>query len=224
MRLSVVLAAFHVTVAFKSSAAPKSVRFLAVNPRSTRDAVSRDVFRAVLLLAPVTGFTAAAKAGFFESSEQSLVNGIAKYQAPVAELLDQLRPTELPNSIGVYSKQQLLRGGPEDSAVVLNYLETYIKPCQIKMADAAPQLKLDEESQKRLELLPALMKGHILELQQAINEQKAESQAREVEEVQETLAEFLLLASKKYEVTPYKPSRPLSDKVGALCISVYNFR
>lgn len=80
------------------------------------------------------------------------------------------------------------------------------------MQEAAVKLKLEGDAKSRIEVLPSLMKGHILELQQAITEQKAESQAREVEEVQETLAEFLVLASQKYEVQPYIPVRPLSDK------------
>jgi hypothetical protein len=90
-------------------------------------------------------------------------------------------------------------------------METIIKPCQQKMSNLAPSLRLGEEAQTRLELLPQLMKGHIIELTQAIKEMKAESQAREVEEVQETLAEFLKLASTKYNVAPYRPTRPLSD-------------
>lgn len=80
------------------------------------------------------------------------------------------------------------------------------------MEKLAPVLKLkDEEAQKRVEILPQLMKGHILELNQAIQEMKATSQAKEVEEVQETLAEFLKLASLSYEVKPYTPIRPLTD-------------
>jgi len=80
------------------------------------------------------------------------------------------------------------------------------------MEKLAPQLKLtDEEAQKRVEILPQLMKGHILELNQAIQEMKASSQSKEVEEVQETLAEFLKLASNQYEVKPYTPVRPLTD-------------
>lgn len=218
MLLSLLALLVH-TSALRLPSTHSPSRLSAVNPASSRQLESRRIVHAAALLLPITSFAVAARAGFFESTEQSLVNSISKYQAPVAELLDQLRPTELPNSIGVYTKQQLLRGGPEDSAVVLNYLETYIKPCQKRMAEAAPKLMLEGESQNRLELLPALMKGHILELQQAIDEQKADSQAREVEEVQETLAEYLLLASKKYEVTPYKPARPLSDKVRILFIA-----
>jgi hypothetical protein len=80
------------------------------------------------------------------------------------------------------------------------------------MAEASSKLKVAEQSQSRLELLPALMQGHLLELEQAIREQKAESQAKEVAEIQETLAEFLLLCSAKYEVTPYVPTRALTDK------------
>lgn len=83
------------------------------------------------------------------------------------------------------------------------------------MQDVSTQLKLSNEaSQTRLLVLPLLMKGHIAELSQAITEQKASSQEREVEEVQETLAEFLKLASTipSVTVTPYVPPRPLTEK------------
>jgi hypothetical protein len=35
---------------------------------------------------------------------------------------------------------------------------------------------------------------------------------KEVAEVQETLAEFLMLASSKYDVKPFMPPRPMTDK------------
>ena len=80
------------------------------------------------------------------------------------------------------------------------------------MEEVAKNLKLPQESdQTRVEILPALMKGHMLELQQAIKEQKFDEMAKEVEEVQETLAEFLKLASTAYSVTPFVATRPLSD-------------
>ena len=72
------------------------------------------------------------------------------------------------------------------------------------------QLPTSEE-QKNIEVLPLLMKGHIAELTQAIQIQKADFQAKEVQEVQETLADFLKLVSVKYTVQPYIPIRPLSD-------------
>jgi hypothetical protein len=106
----------------------------------------------------------------------------------------------------------VLKDTKEDSEVVLNYLETYIKPLQVKMEKIAGKLQLSsEEDQKRAQTLPLLMKGHILELSQAIKEQKSAFEAREVEEVQETMAEFLKLSSSKYKVDPYTPTRPLSD-------------
>jgi len=61
-------------------------------------------------------------------------------------------------------------------------------------------------------VLPSLMKGHILELTDAIKKQKAEPMRKEVEEVRETLAEFLKLSASKYEVEPYRPARQISDK------------
>jgi len=155
-----------------------------------------------------------ARAGlpFFASEEQGMVDSIAAYQKPVFELLDQLRPSNVPSPIGVYAMTQVLKGGKEDSNVVLGYLSSYISPLQKKMSEAAGKLKLPSSTdQERLAILPSLMKGHILELEQAINEMKAESQAKEVEEVQETLAEFLKIASTNYEVKPFVPTRPLSD-------------
>jgi len=153
-----------------------------------------------------------AHAGLFTSYEQDVISEISSYQRPVAELYDQLKPSYVPNAIGVYSNTQVLKGGKDDSDVVLLYLEGYIKPCQIKMEKIAKLLQLPTlEEQKKVEILPLLMKGHIAELTQAINVQKADFQAREVQEVQETLADFLKLASTKYTVQPYIPIRPLSD-------------
>jgi hypothetical protein len=154
-----------------------------------------------------------ANAGFFKSSEQTAVDDIASYRKYVKDLLDQLKPTDIPNAIGVYSKQQLLKSNKEDSDVVLNYMEYYIKPLQQKMLEWAPKLKLDEkEKQERLEVLPLLMKGHIAELAEAIRKTNADDEAREVEEVQETLDEFLQLAALKYQVEQFSASKPLSDK------------
>lgn len=156
-------------------------------------------------------FAGEARAGFFTSAEQDQVTELNKLQKPIAELLDQLRPADIPNAIGVYSKTQVLRGGKEDSDVVRNYLSVYITPCQQKLQEVAAKLKLEGEAQTKVESLPLLMKGHMLELAQAIDSGKADAQAREVEEVQETLADFLKLASSKYSVEPYTPPRPLTD-------------
>lgn len=81
------------------------------------------------------------------------------------------------------------------------------------MLEAANKLKLaNAADQTRIELLPLLMMGHILELNQAIKDMKADSQAREVEEVTETLAEYLKLASSKYSVNVYVAPRALTEK------------
>jgi len=115
--------------------------------------------------------------------------------------------------LGQYSVKQLLKDTKEDSDVVQNYLQNKIVPMQVKMKSLSSKLKLGSaDDQKRLETLPLLMKGHMAELKQAINTISSKQEAQEVEEVQETLAEFLKLASTKYEVTPYIPIRPLSDK------------
>ena len=153
-----------------------------------------------------------AKAGFFTSNVQDQINEIATYRKPITELLDQLSPSLIPNSIGVYGNTQILKGGKADSDVVLNYVETYIVPCQAKMTEVAPMMKLQPELQSKVEILPLLMKGHILELRQAIAEEKADFQAKEVGEVQETLEDFLKLASSKYAVTSYNtPSKQMTD-------------
>jgi len=153
-----------------------------------------------------------ANAGLFTSYEQDVINEISSYQRPVAELYDQLKPSYVPNAIGVYANTQVLKGGKDDSDVVLLYLEGYIKPCQIKMEKISKLIQLSTlEEQKKIEILPLLMKGHIAELSQAIQIQKADFQAKEVQEVQETLADFLKLVSVKYTVQPYIPIRPLSD-------------
>jgi hypothetical protein len=155
--------------------------------------------------------TSEANAGFFTSDEQDKISAIQQYQRPVAELLDQLKPTNTPDALGVYATRQILKGGKEDSDVVLNYLETYIQPLQKDMETVAGKLKLEGDEQTKVEILPTLMKGHMVELRQAVVLQKADFQAKEVQEVQETLADFLKLAAVKYEVQPFVPSRPLTD-------------
>ena len=161
----------------------------------------------------VFALSRSANAGFFQSDEQDAIDNLSSYQKPVFELLDQLRPSLVPNAVGVYIQTQVLKGGKEDSDVVLNYLENYIKPCQKKMSEVASKLKLaNPADQTRIELLPLLMKGHILELGQAITTMKSEDQAKEVAEVSETLAEYLVLSSSKYKVERFVPPRMLSDK------------
>jgi hypothetical protein len=182
------------------------------NTDESRPVLQKQIMRFCASLFVYVSFSASVQAGWFSSPQQDLVDQVASYQKPVAELLDQLRPTEIPNAIGVYSKSQLLKGGQEDSVVVANYLDYYFKSMQQKMAEVAPQLSLPAEQQTKAETLPLLMKGHLLELQQAVSSQKVEDQAKEVEEVQETLADFLKLSNMKYTVTPYTPTRPLSDK------------
>mmetsp|Transcript_35589 Transcript_35589/g.36293 ORF Transcript_35589/g.36293 Transcript_35589/m.36293 type:complete len:254 (+) Transcript_35589:171-932(+) len=153
-----------------------------------------------------------ANAGLFQSAEQDAVDEIAKLRLPVRDLLLQLSPQMLPNAVGVFSETQVLKGSKEDSNVVASYSETYIKPLQQKMKKLATVIKLDDaKSQERLEILPGLMIGHIYELAQAITDQKVTDQKREVEEVVETLNEYLSLVSSKYKVDPLASVRPLSD-------------
>ena len=153
---------------------------------------------------------------FLPSSEQTVVDEIASSQLPIYQLQEQLRPSMIPNAIGVMTETQVLRDDPESSAVVLNYMETYIKPLAKKMEALAPTLSgilETKEDQERVLLLPQLMRGHIVELTEAIKQRKSGEEKKEVDEVQETLAEFLKFSSKaKFEFEPLTPPRPLTDK------------
>ena len=80
------------------------------------------------------------------------------------------------------------------------------------MESLAPKLKLaTSEAQDKAKTLSLLMKGHIAELNQAIVAMKASDQQKEVDEVFETLADYLKLVSTAYEVKPFIPTRPLTD-------------
>lgn len=164
-------------------------------------------------LVPLTSFPSPAVSGFFSSKEQDAVDSVASFQKPVATLLSQLRPIEQPNAIGVYQTQQTLRGSKEDNDVVATYLGVYIRPLQEKLAQAVQVVAVDSSKQERFRTLPLLMKGHILELEDAIRSKKADAQAREVEEVQETLDEFLKLAATvpSINVQFYQIPKPASD-------------
>ena len=207
-----VVSALRVTIKMSASSSQQ--------PRTSRDRMSNNNMNNVKRIASLfpllalTTYPKKASAGLFTSEEQDLINEISTYQKPVSDLLRQLTPTDSPNAIGQYAKQQILKGGKEDSDVVQNYLNVYIIPLQAKLLAAAPKLKVaDATKQERLQTLPLLMKGHILELTQAIASQKATDQAREVEEVQETLTEFLtfLQTNDKYIVQIFSPTKPLSD-------------
>eukprot|EP01031_Cornospumella_fuschlensis_P023229 gene23229-28215_t len=157
------------------------------------------------------------EASWFPSSEQKEVNEINAYEKPVTELYEELTPRMQPNSIGIFMKMQTLKGGKDDSDVVQVYMDNYLKPMQKKMALNSQHVKLaKEDDQKRLELLPQLMQGHLLELQQAIQSQNAVDQRKEVEEVLETLTEYLgLVKLGGYEVQEYvQPGAGLSGGMG----------
>jgi hypothetical protein len=82
------------------------------SPISTRDASRKEV--AILLNAmkvlPVALLMnpRQAQAGFFQSAEQDGVDALAQFQKPIAELLDQLRPSVVPNAVGVYIPTQVI--------------------------------------------------------------------------------------------------------------------
>lgn len=187
-------------------------------PQSSRDVSRRDfatLSRTLIGLgALATSVPNSARAfDLFPSAEQQGVDAVSAFQKPVFELLNMLRPSNVPNALGVYSMQQQLKGGKDDSDVVLLYNINYIIPLQKKMDEVASKLKLgDQAAQERIELLPKLMLGHSLELKEAIKSMKADEQLKEVKEVEETLIEFLNLASQKYRVRPYVDVGQVSDK------------
>ena len=80
---------------------------------------------------------------FFPSDAQKGIDSVAAFQKPVYELLNMLKPSMVPNAVGVYSMQQQLKGGKDDSDVVLLYNINYIIPLQKKMDEVAGKLKLD---------------------------------------------------------------------------------
>lgn len=208
--LTVLLISIAVNSAFMRSSAVtrskimmmKSTDQMPTSNFESSNKLTRKISTAAAILFPLLSFSNSAKAGLFLSDEQESVNSLAMFQKPVYDLLEQLRP----------GKNQILKGGVEDSNVVQQNVNIYIIPLQAKMAEVAAKLKLQATAdQTRVELLPLLMKGHILELTQAIKETKAESQFKEVEEVQETLTEYLKLASSKYIVAAFVPPRPFTD-------------
>jgi len=182
------------------------------NPKSNADAMKIRALNTMKVLPGLALLPLASKAGLFTTEEQDRIDELCGYQRPINDLVDQLKPTMVPNAVGVYSVTTQLKGGKEDSDAVRVYMEVYIKPMQKKMEELAPKIKLDDATaQDRLGILPALMKGHILELTQAIDSFSGPDQLKEAEEVQETLAEFLKLSAVKYSVKPFIPSRPLTD-------------
>lgn len=56
-------------------------------------------------------------------------------------------------------KAGALKGGPEDSVVVLRVLEVYLEPMQEEMLKVAPLMQLaGREARERVKLLPLIMK------------------------------------------------------------------
>ena len=140
----------------------------------------------------------------FPSKEQVSINNIADYRKIVDELVFMLTPNQQANAVGTYASVQLLKDSKEDCDVVATYLNTKFKPLQIKMKDIASKLNLPDEKQTRIELLPNLMLGHTLELSQAIKSKSSKEELKEVLEIKQTLEEFLVLASTKYNVNDLK--------------------
>ena len=153
---------------------------------------------------------------FLPSQEQSGVDQLVRYQRPIVELGDQLKPTLMANPVGIWVEQQMLKDSAEDSAVVLVNMETYIKPMLKQMETLAPLIAKrmgTTAEQERVVVLPQLMKGHILELTQAIKQQSSKEEAKETDEIIETLGEFLKLSREGgLDVEPFVPIRALTDK------------
>ncbi|CEM37397.1 unnamed protein product [Vitrella brassicaformis CCMP3155] len=130
---------------------------------------------------------------FFESEEQKIeraVGEIADYRPYVLKILDKLKTGKL-------------KGGTYDSGTVANFLGIYYRPMQEKMETLSAKIDLEDTTKtERLRLLPLLLKGHLAELREAVISQRPERQLEEVEEVGETLNEFLTLASAKYTIPP----------------------
>lgn len=220
--LSILICTFRCSLSFsirKIASSQKSSHRLRSSPGYTDSSPETESklgfrnFKKVTMFTIIASTMAAKRsdASLFQSSQQDGVDEISSFRRIIADLISQLTPQTIANPIGVYSKTQFLKGNKEDSDVVLNYMEVYIKPLQTKMSRVAPTLELESTSQQRVQILPSLMKGHILELTQAIQELKADQQLREVQEIQETLDEFLSLASTKYKVQPFSTPAVLSD-------------
>ena len=130
-----------------TSGTPKTFRTTFTKSRIIQ--ISSAISLLPLLIRPT-----AASAGLFTSDEQDKLNEIVAFRKPVSDLLSQMQFIESPNPIGVFVKQRILKGGKEDSDVVLSYLEVYLKPLLTKLRVLAPRLSLDSDvDQKRLQLL-----------------------------------------------------------------------
>ncbi|CAM9375610.1 unnamed protein product, partial [Hapterophycus canaliculatus] len=122
-------------------------------------------------------------------------------------------------------KAGALKGGPEDSAVVSRVLEVYLKPMQESMKEVAPVMELaGREARDRARLLPSIMLGHLLELEMACGTKNAKEQLQEVEEVRETLDEFIALAKTRYEIKIPQLEAPDGDQLGIFGCSFYGMK
>ncbi|CAM9097550.1 unnamed protein product [Pylaiella littoralis] len=119
-----------------------------------------------------------------------------------------------------------LQGGTEDSAVVSRVLEIQLKPMQETMLKVAPVMELaGREARDRARLLPSIMKGHLLELEMACGTKNAKEQLQEVQEVRETLDEFIALAKTRYNIKPLDvPGAPEGDQLGIFGCSFYGMK
>lgn len=97
------------------------------------------------------------------------------------------------------------------SMEVLKQRDALLLPLQAKLTDIAAKAVLPDEQKQQLALQPLLLKGHLLELDQALTESKFDVYVskttkstylggkveRELEEVCETLDDFLAIAAGK---------------------------
>ena len=105
-------------------------------PRSMKESSVGSTVEVAKIIGALMATTVPAKAhafSFFPSEAQKGVDAVASYQKNIYELVNMLKPNMVPNALGVYSMQQQLKGGKDDSDVVLLYNINYVIPLQKKM-------------------------------------------------------------------------------------------
>lgn len=100
----------------------------------------------------------------------------------------------------LYTKAQALRQAVRTSGAGVERVSreraSVLLPLQEAMAAAAPGFALlSAEQRERAELQPRLLSGHYLELDKALADGQLDAVQRELEEVEETVATFLELAT-----------------------------
>jgi hypothetical protein len=132
------LSSLTLTEAFTQSKSASNSNLLCMKaqvPKSYRD-TNRNYFKSLISITTaasvLTYSSQSAKAGLFQSEEQDKVEELNKYQKPIFELLQQLRPTMTPNTVGFFAMSQTLKGGKEDSGKILLDDEIYLPQDEMK--------------------------------------------------------------------------------------------